>query len=171
MEPAAKLCKVCGIKPAGSKKSRCRQCDYQHEKQAYPYQTALRELRNNAKRRKIICTLTLEEFTAFAYPVDLLVGRGRTATSLHVDRIIEELGYVAGNLQVLTCSQNSIKENERRRKQKTYDVELATRRRLNAYGSQEEAAEDENRPVFRYAPAAGDQPANTPTEPDEDLPF
>lgn len=164
---AVKLCKACGLKPAAKRKSRCRPCDYQHEKQTRPYTVAFRELRNNAKRRGIYFNLTLEEFTAFAYPVDLLVGRGRTATGLAVDRIDEALGYVAGNLQVLTTSQNSSKENERRKKQKVYDYELATRRRLNAYQSQEEADEDATRHVFSYSSEA---PRKERTE-DEDLPF
>jgi hypothetical protein len=116
-----RTCIDCQTSPAAKKKSRCSKCSYLHEKTVRPYETRLRELRNNAKRRGIPFALTLEQFKQFAEPVKLLLGRGRTAQSLTIDRLKEELGYVAGNLGVLENADNVRKENERRKKLLTYD--------------------------------------------------
>jgi len=71
---------------------------------ADPVRYSFVSLRNNAKRRGKVFTITLEDFKQFCYATDYLKGKGRTATSYTVDRIIEELGYIEGNLQ---CIQNA----------------------------------------------------------------
>ncbi|MBA9076096.1 hypothetical protein [Rufibacter quisquiliarum] len=65
----------------------------------------------------------MEEFTKFCYETDVLHGRGRTATSYHIDRIDDTKGYTLDNIQVLTNAENIGKEN-RRRKVIAYDHNL-----------------------------------------------
>ena len=73
---------------------------------ADPVRYSYVSLRNNAKRRGKVFTITLDYFKQFCYATDYLKGKGRTATSYTVDRIDESRGYVAGNLQVLTLTAN-----------------------------------------------------------------
>lgn len=68
----------------------------------YAYQT----LKDNAKRRGKEFTISFEYFTEWAIEHDYLKGKGKTSTSSTVDRIIEDLGYVEGNLQRLENGQN-----------------------------------------------------------------
>lgn len=68
----------------------------------YAYQT----LKDNAKRRGKVFTISFDYFKRFAIRVDYMAKKGITATSYHVDRIVEELGYVEGNLQLLENREN-----------------------------------------------------------------
>jgi len=168
----AKKCKDCE-KNAAPRKVRCSSCDYRHEKQVRPYETAFRQWRNSVAARQAKAPesrkheykfeITLEQFKEFARPVDLLDKRGRYATSLHIDRKENEKGYVIDNLQPLENSDNVRKENERRAKRKAYDWELAERRRLGQYASEDEAKADEGKSVFYYA-VSGESP-NFPKAP------
>lgn len=58
-------------------------------------------------------TITFEDFKEFCIETKYMAGKGRTKTSYTIDCIIEELGYVRGNLQKLTKSDNSKKEQVR----------------------------------------------------------
>ena len=68
---------------------------------ADPVRYSYVSLRNNAKRRGKVFTITLDYFKQFCYATDYLKGKGRTATSYTVDRIDESKGYEPGNIQVL----------------------------------------------------------------------
>ena len=76
---------------------------------------AWQHLKDNSKRRGVYFDLTFEEFAEFCYEYKYLIGVGRSKTSYSVDRIIEELGYTAGNIHVLPLADNSRKENMRRK--------------------------------------------------------
>jgi hypothetical protein len=91
--------------------------------------------KDNAKRRGKPFTITFEEFEAFAYETELLTRRGRSKFSYSVDCKIEELGYVPGNLDRLTISQNSKKEVARRRRKKIlmYDYQSKTAKVVDTY--------------------------------------
>lgn len=73
---------------------------------ADPIRYSFVTLRNNAKRRGKVFTITLEEFKQFCYATDYLKGKGRTATSYTVDRIDESRGYEPGNIQALRNADN-----------------------------------------------------------------
>lgn len=88
---------------------------------------AWQHLKDNSKRRKIFNDLTFEQFEEFAVETDYLTGVGRTSLSYSVDRIIEELGYTAGNLQRLNVGDNTRKENERRRTVKMLQFDWQSR--------------------------------------------
>lgn len=71
-----------------------------------PIRASYNNLKSNAKRRKKVFTITLAYFTKFCYRTDYIAGKGRTADSYTVDRIIEELGYIPGNIQKLKNTDN-----------------------------------------------------------------
>ena len=87
----------------------CGKCQSRREKQRNPIRYFYRRLRNRAKERGHYFGLTLEEWTKFVTEHDLLAKRGKTATSLSVDRHDPRIGYVYSNLRVLTLSKNSSK--------------------------------------------------------------
>ena len=82
---------------------------------------AYASLKSSAKERGIEFAISLEYFSAFAIRTKLLTGRGRSRDAWHVDRIDNSKGYVEGNLQVLTASENVSKENQRRKTCKAVD--------------------------------------------------
>lgn len=70
-------------------------------------------------------TITFEDFKEFCIETKYMAGKGRSKTSYTIDCIKEELGYVRGNLQKLTKSDNSKKE-QARRKTLVYDWQSRT---------------------------------------------
>lgn len=82
-----------------------------HDLEAWAY----RKLKSNAAGRGVYFDLTLAQFREFCYETQILHGRGRTSQSYHVDRIVDALGYTAGNLQKLTNRENLAKEMQRRK--------------------------------------------------------
>lgn len=106
----------------------CNHCRAERDKARDPEKYAYRTLKANAKRRKKVFAISLEEFRAFCYKTSLLVGRGRTADSWHIDRIRDNEGYTASNIQVLTNSQNITKENNRRKREKILYYDYKTKR-------------------------------------------
>lgn len=64
---------------------------------------------DRAKQRNKPFTITLEYFRKFCYKTEYIKGKGRNADSYTVDCIKNELGYVAGNLRILTLSANASK--------------------------------------------------------------
>lgn len=66
-------------------------------------------LKSNSKRRGIEFKLILQQFNDFCYETDYFIGRGRRINSYSIDRINPVKGYVQGNIQVLTVSENSKK--------------------------------------------------------------
>jgi len=65
-------------------------------------------LRDKAKQRKIEFTITFAEFES-CVGTDYHLQTGHFAHCLTIDRIKNELGYIPGNIQPLTKSENSIK--------------------------------------------------------------
>jgi len=68
-------------------------------------------LRNHARGRNILFLLSLPHYELIVTTSDYLTKRGRGAEDLTIDRIIPELGYIDGNIQVLTNSANVKKRN------------------------------------------------------------
>ena len=85
-----------------------------HWKQKQKYSNPARYhydlLKSNAKRRKKEFTISFEYFKKFCEDTNYLQLKGKMADSLSIDRINDELGYVEGNIQVLTLRNNSRKE-------------------------------------------------------------
>jgi hypothetical protein len=75
-------------------------------KQKYPERYAYSILKNNAKRRGKIFTISYEYFLKFVIKHEYIAGKGITKHGLHIDRKKEHLGYIEGNLQVLSNTAN-----------------------------------------------------------------
>jgi hypothetical protein len=74
------------------------------------------EKKSNAKRRGIVWTLTLEEYTEIVQQQNYMDNKGCERHCLHLDRIDHTKGYEVGNLQIITCSENVVKGNQERRR-------------------------------------------------------
>lgn len=94
----------------------CWKCKARRYTEKYPLENTYRFLKANAKRRGIVCTLTLEEWKQFCDATNYLKLRGTYAQDMTVDRINPSLGYIAGNLQMLTRSENAKKAVKERKK-------------------------------------------------------
>jgi hypothetical protein len=87
----------------------CSTCRKRKSRESDPIRTAYVNKKSDAKRRGIEFTITLEYFRKFCYKYKFIKNMGRTAHSYSVDRINNKLGYIPGNLQVLTVAQNASK--------------------------------------------------------------
>lgn len=94
---------------ASSGRHVCRRCRDRAYRKANPLQAVFNDRRKRARQRGIVWNLSFEEFAAFCLETNYLGLRGKTAGDMSIDRKDETLPYQAGNLQILTVSQNSRK--------------------------------------------------------------
>ena len=94
----------------------CNTCRNQREKDADLVKWAYRKWKSNAKRRNKIFKISIDYFRQFCVETQIMNGRGIGQKSLHIDCIIEELGYVEGNIRPLPNDENVKKEWERRKR-------------------------------------------------------
>ena len=71
-----------------------------------PLRSAYLDLKSNAKRRGKKFEITFEYFKRFAKRCKVFNRRGILKDSYHIDRKKEDAGYVIGNLQMITNSEN-----------------------------------------------------------------
>lgn len=90
------------------KGSICSRCSMRAWRAANPVKNWLADLRKRAKKKKLDFDLTLEWFQQF------VLERGYDPKFHHIDRISSGRGYVMGNLQVLSQSENIAKGNRER---------------------------------------------------------
>lgn len=74
-----------------------------------PEKYSYNNLKNRAKQRGKSFTITFEYFLDFCRKYDYIQNKGKTALSYSVDCIINELGYVPGNIQAIPLGENSRK--------------------------------------------------------------
>jgi hypothetical protein len=106
-------------------RKQCSACKSRNYREKYPLKAAFYIKKANAKHKRKEFNLTFEQFEYFAIKSQYLKKKGIFKDSFHLDRIREDIGYVAGNLQLLTNSQNVKKyleykwdDNERKMKAK-----------------------------------------------------
>lgn len=93
--------------------SRCNRCRHEREKAANPYLYWFGVNKRNANRRALVAGngkfwyVTFEYWVQFCDETGYLAIKGRYKGDASLDCIINELGYIDGNLQVLTVSENS----------------------------------------------------------------
>jgi hypothetical protein len=109
-------------------RSHCHACNKRSYRKRHAMRDAYQHLKDNSKRRGIYFDLTFEQFAEFCFETEYLTRRGRSRFSYSVDRIREELGYTAGNLQRLTIADNTRKENARRQRVKIMQFDYATKK-------------------------------------------
>ena len=78
----------------------------QKSREADPVRYAYTSLKNNAKRRDILFTITLAQFRKFCRKVKYIGFSGRSADSYTIDRIYNNLGYHIDNIKVMTKADN-----------------------------------------------------------------
>lgn len=66
-------------------------------------------LKYNAKRRGKQFDISFEYFMKFCIETNYISGKGKTKESYSIDRIDNNLGYIEGNLQILTLGDNTRK--------------------------------------------------------------
>jgi hypothetical protein len=87
----------------------CYRCEHQHRKEKAPYLYWFGVLRRNATRRKKYFALTFEYWVTWCDETGYLGIKGKHKGDGSVDCIINELGYIDGNIRVLTVQANAEK--------------------------------------------------------------
>lgn len=95
-----------------SHRSVCDTCASRLFRANNPARDAYRQIKDRALRRGQIFKLTFQQFLHEIEGTEYLARRGRGIDELHLDRIKVDLGYVPGNLQVLTTAENLRKQRE-----------------------------------------------------------
>lgn len=92
--------------------STCTTCRCRLDRANHPARDAYRVIRDRAQRRGQIFDITFEQFMEIPRIEEYVQRRGRGIEDLHLDRVRVALGYVVGNLQVLTTAENLRKQRE-----------------------------------------------------------
>lgn len=100
---AGRLC-ACGNEIR--KGTKCDACYKRRWREANQERAVYNCLKSNAKRRGVGFFISFQEFVSFIVDTAYIRLRGTSADSLTIDRKDPRLGYRAGNLQILTLSEN-----------------------------------------------------------------
>jgi hypothetical protein len=92
-----------------AKHNKCYHCQTEAKKLKNPYRYWFGVLRRNARRRGVFFGLSFDYWVKWCDDTGYLALKGRSRDSASIDRIINELGYIDGNIQLLTVSNNSQK--------------------------------------------------------------
>lgn len=102
-----KKCNTEGCRRKAAKgRTICLRCKSERSKANDPVRYTYNTWKQNAKRRGKEFTITLEQFREFCVKTTYMTGKGRMRESLHIDRVIEKNGYVAGNIRALENHKN-----------------------------------------------------------------
>lgn len=101
--------KYCRHKTESKGTKFCSVCRKRKSRERDPVKYSYQNLKDRAKQRNKVFTITLEYFRQFCHTTEYIKGKGRNAISYTVDCIINELGYIPGNLQILTLENNARK--------------------------------------------------------------
>ena len=108
--------------PRIQKRTVCYRCRGVWFRETHPLRYAFNALRNNARRRGKVFTLTFDQFRDFCEKNFYMEHKGTTSKSLHIDRIDPERGYEADNIQVLTAEDNIRKHFHDKERQHSSDT-------------------------------------------------
>jgi hypothetical protein len=106
----ARLCKAYRCTNDHSKKDRfCSKHSKRYQKEKNEVSYVYNNAKSNAGRRKILFTLTLDEFKLFCKETNYLNLRGKKAGSASIDRVDPLKGYSYDNIQIMSLAENSAK--------------------------------------------------------------
>ncbi len=91
----------------------CPKCVSKKYRETKPLEYCYHALKNNAKRRKKLFALTLEEFKQFCVETNYLDKKGRTSKKYSIDRICNDVGYIRSNIRCITVAENTSKHAKR----------------------------------------------------------
>lgn len=109
-KPDSKKCrtKFCRGKAHRSGKSPyCSKCRTRRWRDKHPIKYHFHKLRSRARERGHEFRLTLFDYACFWFSTGYGVLRGKTALSLSINRIDNSKGYIPGNIEAITLSENS----------------------------------------------------------------
>ena len=89
--------------------SLCTKHEHESRKEKNPYRYWYGVLRRNAKRRGKEFTISLEYFIKFCIDTNYISTKGKKSGSMTIDRKIDNLGYIEGNIQIMEVGANSRK--------------------------------------------------------------
>lgn len=95
----------------GQNKKLCHRHHAQNQKENNLVGYTYCQLKQNAKRRNKVFTITVEDFREFCTKTNYLYLKGRTKNKMSIDRINPNMGYEKGNLQILSVSDNAAKQH------------------------------------------------------------
>jgi hypothetical protein len=87
----------------------CSTCRCRKSRIEDPVRYAFNNLRNRAKQRGLLFTITLEQFRGWCSKVKYIGFAGRSSESYTIDRKHNDLGYHIDNIQVMTKGKNITK--------------------------------------------------------------
>lgn len=102
-----KLCR--GLAWKHCKNVHCPKCVNRRWRERNPMRYFFNRLRYRAAERGHVFALPFEHYCELVLASGYLEKKGKTAASLSIDRIDEKKGYIVGNVQVITLSENSRK--------------------------------------------------------------
>jgi hypothetical protein len=82
-------------------------------KESHPIECAFHSLRGHAKERGKAFDLTFEQFRTLCLNTDYIERKGKESMSLQIDRIKNDEGYIAGNVQVISLRENTLREHRK----------------------------------------------------------
>jgi hypothetical protein len=82
--------------------SLCKTCQSRKWRKDNPVRSAWLNLRNNAKRRGVLFTITFEQFEKWCVKVKYIGFAGRNSDSFTIDRRHNGIGYHIDNIQVMS---------------------------------------------------------------------
>ena len=95
----------------GARSHYCSNCRTKHWRAKYPLHYYFNKLKQRAKERGKEFELTREQYIYFAKSTNYAKLKGKTSTSLSIDRIKNDGPYAWWNIQAITLRQNSRKEH------------------------------------------------------------
>jgi hypothetical protein len=96
----------------GKRPLRCSACRRREWAEKNPEKYLYANLRGNARRRGKVFDISFEDFNEFLIRENYLRRkRGRTKTSVSIDRVENKLGYTKGNLAAIKIQANSWKRH------------------------------------------------------------
>lgn len=93
----------------GKNRRYCYKCVKRKHKIDNPMRYAFDTLKSNAQRRGKEFSLTFEEFKKFCAETGYMDKKGKTATSMSIDRKENDKGYTYDNMQLLSLADNTAK--------------------------------------------------------------
>lgn len=84
----------------------CYTCKSREWRANNPIKYAFWNLKNRARQRGHVFTITVQDLVDVVTGSEYIERHGRFAACLSIDRVQSHLGYIPGNLQILTVSEN-----------------------------------------------------------------
>lgn len=88
----------------------CNTCKSRIQVEKNPIGRVFRNLKSNAKRRGKNFNLSIEYFREMVIASGYMEMRGRTKDRMSIDRLDPHLGYIPGNIKIITVGENSRKK-------------------------------------------------------------